>query len=88
MTEKELKHLSRAELLEMLLAQAEENRKLKKPAAGGAGCPFRPPDCHFPGRSLAEGALQLNGVFEAADRAARQYLENVQRLAWEGRAAP
>ena len=30
MTEKELKHLSRAELLEMLLAQAEENRKLKK----------------------------------------------------------
>ena len=29
MTDKELKHLSRSELLEMLIAQMEENEKLK-----------------------------------------------------------
>ena len=34
--------------------------------------------------SLAEAALKLNDVFEAADRAAQQYLENVRRMAEEG----
>ncbi len=32
----------------------------------------------------AEAALQINGVFEAADRAAKQYLRNVQRMAEKG----
>ena len=32
---------------------------------------------------MAEAALQLNGVFEAADRAAKQYLENIRRMAEE-----
>ena len=30
--------------------------------------------------SIAEAALQLNGVFEAAQNAAAQYLENIRRL--------
>lgn len=85
MTDKELRRLSRAELLEMLLAQVEENERLKarleeaeraledrRLALSRAG-------------SLAEASLQLNDVFAAADRAARQYVENVQRLAREGR---
>ena len=85
MTDKELRRLSRAELLEMLLAQVEENKELRQRldeaertledrriAVARAG-------------SLAEASLQLNQVFEAADRAARQYLENVERLAREGR---
>lgn len=85
MTDKELRRLSRAELLEMLLAQVEENERLKarleeaeraledrRLAVSRAG-------------SLAEASLQLNDVFAAADRAARQYVENVQRLAREGR---
>lgn len=85
MTDKELRRLSRAELLEMLLAQVEENEKLKarlddaeraledrRIAVARAG-------------SLAEASLQLNQVFAAADRAARQYVENVQRMAREGR---
>ena len=57
MTEKELKHLSRAELLEMLLAQAEENRKLKKQLQAAQDALFRPPDCHFPGRVACGGRL-------------------------------
>ena len=34
--------------------------------------------------SMAEAAMQLNGVFEAADKAARQYLENVYRSEQKG----
>lgn len=33
--------------------------------------------------SIAEAALQLNGVFQAAEEAGAQYLENVRRLAEE-----
>lgn len=78
MTDKELRRLSRVELLEMLLAQVEENERLKarleeaeraledrRLALSRAG-------------SLAEASLQLNDVFAAADRAARQYVENVR----------
>ena len=35
--------------------------------------------------SIAEAALQLNEVFEAADRAAKQYLESVRKMAGEGK---
>ena len=30
--------------------------------------------------SIAEASMQLNGVFEAAQEAAKQYLENIERL--------
>lgn len=79
MTEKELKRLSRSELLEMLIAQMEENEKLKidlettrkkaesrQIAIDRAG-------------SIAEAALALNGVFDSAQAAAAQYLENIQQ---------
>ena len=80
MTDKELRRLSRSELLEMLIAQVEENDQLKnrlelaeaqlrdrKIAINNAG-------------SLAEAALSLNGVFQAAEAAAQQYLENIERI--------
>lgn len=34
--------------------------------------------------TLAEAAMEINGVFEAADKAAKEYLENVRRLAETG----
>lgn len=77
MTEKELRKLKRAELLEMLiqlkkendslsvqLDRAKEELKERKIKIANAG-------------SIAEAALQLNEVFEAADRAAAQYLESL-----------
>ena len=80
MTDKELKKLSRAELLEMLIEQskradelqakldkAEEelnSRQLKVDEAG----------------SIAEASLRLSGVFEAAQAASEQYLENIRAL--------
>lgn len=85
MTDKELRRLSRAELLEMLLAQTEENDRLKKRLEEAEkALEDRRVDIARAG-SLAEASLQLNQVFVAADQAAKQYLENVERLSREGR---
>lgn len=88
MTERELRHLNRAELLEILLAQAEENRKLRKRLqAAEAALSDRKIAIEQAG-TMAEAALKLNGVFEAADRAARQYLENIGCTTPESRDGP
>lgn len=83
MTEKELRRLSRAELLELLLAEIKENEQLHaKLKAANEQLADRKILIENAG-SIAEAALELNGVFEAADRAVRQYLENVRRIAEE-----
>ncbi|MBM6775232.1 hypothetical protein [Olsenella profusa] len=85
MTDKELRHLSRAELLEMLLTQAEENEGLRRRLdEAEQALADRAIEIQRAG-SLAEASLRLNKVFAAADQAAQQYLENVRRLAQEGR---
>lgn len=79
MTDKELKSLNRTELLEMLLAATRENQLLQDQvdelhnqlesrniAIDEAG-------------SIAEAALKLNGVFEAAEASAEQYMENIKK---------
>lgn len=78
MTEKELKRLSRADLLEMLIDQSVEMQKTKERlqqledelcsreiVIDNAG-------------SIAEAAFQLNGVFEAAQASCEQYVENIR----------
>ena len=79
MTEKELHKLKRGELLEMMLAQSREIdslrariRELEKKLSD------REIRIHESG-SIAEAALKLNGIFEAAQAAADQYLENVEK---------
>lgn len=80
MTDKELRRLSRSELLEMLIDQTEENHQLKtRLEQAEAQLRDRKIMVEKAG-SLAEAALQLNHVFEAADRAAQQYLENVRLM--------
>ncbi|MFR7451689.1 MAG: hypothetical protein ACLUUL_06230 [Gemmiger sp.] len=85
MTDKELKHLNRAELLELLLAQTEENERLKQQLQDARAQledrRLLMEECG----TMAEAALKLNGVFDAVDKAVRQYLENVQRKARESR---
>ena len=77
MTDKELRKLTRAELLELLLVQSREidrlntqveelydqirNREINLAQTG----------------NIAEAALKLNQVFEAAQAAADEYLQNV-----------
>ena len=84
MTDKELRKLSRAELLEMLIQQSERNEELEAELKK-AKTELRNRAITIENAgSLAEAALQINGVFEAADRAAKQYLRNVQRMAEKG----
>lgn len=83
MTDKELKRLNRAELLEMLLAQMEENEKLNRQLQEARDALDNRQIAIEQSGTLAEAVMRLNGVFEAADQAARQYLENIERIARE-----
>lgn len=83
MTDRELRSLSRRELLELLLAQAKENRRLKKRLQDAEEALYDRKITVARAGSLAEAALKLNGVFEAADQAAKQYLENIRYQARE-----
>ena len=81
MTSKEMKRLSRSELLEMLIAQMEENNELRL-QLDLANAKLQSREIAFQrAGTLAEAALAVNGVLEAADRAAEQYLENIKRMA-------
>lgn len=80
MTDKELRKLGRADLLEMLLELTRQNEALRgELEAARAEKEKREIQISQAG-SIAEAALQLNGVFEAAQAAAEQYLENIKRL--------
>lgn len=78
MTDKELKRLSRSELLELLLEQKRENEQLcGRVAALTKQMENYRITCEEAG-TMAEAAVALNNVFMAADRAAKQYLLAVQ----------
>ena len=78
MTNKELKKLTRAELLEMLLIQSREKQKLEEELAEARKELSEKEIRIAESGSIAEAALKLSGVFEAAQRAADQYLENIK----------
>jgi len=85
MTEKELRRMSRRELLELLLFQMEENEKLRK-ELNEANTLLKDREIMISeSGSIAEAAMKVNGVFLAAEKAALQYLENVRRLEAESR---
>ena len=80
MADKTLRKLKRTELLEMLIEQSKENERLrgqveelekkladKETRLEQAG-------------TIAEAAFQMNGVLQAAEAAAQQYLDNLKRL--------
>ena len=76
MTEKELRKLGRAELLELLLEQAREFEALEQRLnAAEAALQSQQLQLETCG-SIAEASLKLNGVFEAAQKAAEQYQQN------------
>jgi len=80
MTEKELKRLSRAELLELLLLRTRETELLtERLEAAERQLADREIKLEQAG-DIAQAALEINGVMEAAQAAARQYLENIQRM--------
>lgn len=75
---KDLRKLSRLELLDMLIEQAKEIEALKAELAqANEKLASRQLVCDQAG-NLAEAALKLNQIFEAAQAAANQYLESVK----------
>lgn len=78
MTDNQLKKMSRVELLELLVEQMEENERLKKETEELKSKLEDKRLIIENSGSLAEAALRLNKVFEAADEAARQYLEGIK----------
>lgn len=85
MTDKELKKLNRRQLLELLMLQTKRTEELEEKVVDAerrlADMTRRLSEKQASVTdmgTMAEAALKLNGVFEAADAAARQYLENVK----------
>ena len=78
MTDKELKKLSRAELLEMLIAQSKKLSRVEEELAKAKEKLEKREIALSDSGTLAEAALKLNGVFEDADRAAKQYLDTLK----------
>lgn len=76
----DLKKLSRAELLELLIELTEENEKLRSQLRDTENKLLdKRLICENTG-TLAEAVLKLNGVFEAAQAACDQYTENIKLM--------
>ena len=80
MTERELRRLSRTDLLELLLAQRRENEQLR--------CILDQTQAQLADRtiqinragSIAEASLQLSGIFNAAQDSCQYYMDNIKLL--------
>lgn len=85
MTDKDIKKLGRTELLELLIAQTKENNALQSHIEE-LEAQIKDLQTQLEDRSIkinnagsiAEASLQLNGVFEAAQKAAQEYIDNVR----------
>lgn len=80
MTERELRKLKRAELLEILVAQGKEMKKLQAQLDETQKKLDDRQICLEKAGTIAEASLQLNGVFEVTQAAANQYLENIKKM--------
>lgn len=80
MNKKDLKHLRRSQLLELLIEQTKENNELRiQLEAANAKIAEKEIQLSNAG-TIAKASLELNGVFEAAQNAADQYIENIRRM--------
>ena len=80
MTGKELRKLGRPQLLELLVAQAKEMEELKGQLAEAEAKLEKRAIAIDEAGSIAEASLALSGIFEAAEAAAAQYMENIKEL--------
>ncbi|MBP3673357.1 MAG: hypothetical protein J6J18_05955 [Oscillospiraceae bacterium] len=79
MTERELKRLSRTDLLTMMLSLSKENEQLRQQIEQMQQQLSSRTIAIQESGSLAEAALLLNGIFEAAQAACEQYTENIRQ---------
>lgn len=80
MKQPDLRGLSRTELLELLIQQGEEMERMEQELAD-CRCQLEDKKLSLSkAGSIAEAALQISGVFEAAQVACAQYQENIEQL--------
>lgn len=80
MTDNELKKLSRNDLLQLLLEQSREVQSLRAQLAEAQSALQDRTIAIDRAGSIAEASLQLNGVFQAAQAACQQYMDNISSL--------
>ena len=78
MNKKDMKRLGRRDLLEMLLDLTKENEQLRKINKQLEAVIEDRTITQLEAGTLAEAALRLNGVFQAAQDACDQYTYNMQ----------
>lgn len=79
MTDEELRKLKRADLLELLVAQGKENEALQEKLRQAEAALWDRQIQLDEAGNIAEAALRLSGVFQAAQQASDQYLENIRK---------
>lgn len=78
MTEKELRKLSRLDLIDILIRQSKEITSLQEQlAAANKKLEDKVLICENAG-NIAQAALEINKIFETAQLAADQYLESLK----------
>ena len=87
MTDKELRKLSRTDLLRLLLEESRENEQLRQRLAEAEEKLHDRSIRLEKAGSISEAALSLNGIFEAAQKAAEDYCRSVYARADEEAAA-
>ena len=80
MTDEELRKLKRADLLELLVAQGKENEALQEKLRQAEAALWDRQIQLDEAGNIAEAALRLSGVFQAAQQASDQYLENIRKM--------
>ena len=78
--QKNIKKMSRKELLEILVLQSKKIDELEKKLEEKEGQLISKSILIENAGSIAEAALQINKIFEVAQAAADQYLENIKNL--------
>ncbi|MGT2753992.1 hypothetical protein [Streptococcus ovis] len=80
MEQKDLRKLRRSDLFSLLVSQAEEIERLEQKVTDLQAQVDEKEILIREAGSIAEAALQVQHIFEAAQRAADLYVENVKRL--------
>lgn len=80
MTDRQLRRASRIDLLKLLLEQKKENEALRQQLAQTQEQLRQRQIAIDQSGTLAEAALKLSGIFDAAESACQYYTENIRNL--------
>lgn len=83
MTTKDLRKLNRRQLLELMLKQSKRIDELEQQLMDARNALENQRIIKERAGSIADAALEINKVFEAAQNAANQYLYSVRKSAME-----